>query len=462
MNNGWKNIADDSTYVYQNIDLNNKDQNIRLDLSSPLRNRIVENIKLRAKDIDLRNPKKKILYVLHETVHGITGGTGQTTRDIFENLDETFESYILTYSGKEMILWKREGNLTLIIKSWKIKSKWSATEFYNNEFKNIYFQVLINLNIDILHIQHLIRNTYDLPKIANSLGIPIILSFHDFYYICPTINLLDHNNRYCEGQCAAEEMQCNYPVQIFGDLPILTDFIDIWRENIQKLIDNCTTFIAPTNSTMDIYISIYPQLRNKNYKVIEHGRNFEKIDSKFELPSKNKPIKILVPGIIKNNKGHDFIKKLIEIDYQNLIEFHFMGVIPDDLRNKGIYHGKYKREDFCKIVGKIKPSFIGIFSICPETFCHTLSEAWSCGIPVLATKLGALEERIEKNGGGWFLDHESPLKAYNEIIRISNSAEEYLMVAKGVSKIKLRSNEEMVNDYKQLYNQLFSKKISCN
>jgi glycosyltransferase involved in cell wall biosynthesis/GT2 family glycosyltransferase len=459
LENGWKNIVDDSTYVHQNIDSHNKYQNIKLDLSSTLRNRIIDNIKIRSKDIDLRIPKKKILYVLHENVHGITGGTGQTTRDIFETLDETFECYILTYSGKKMILWKREKNQTIIIKSWKIKSKWSATEFYNDEFKNIYFQVLIDLNIDILHIQHLIRNTYDLPKVANTLGIPIILSFHDFYYICPTINLLDHNNHYCAGQCNAEKKQCSYPVQIFGDLPILTDFIDIWRENVSQLIDICTTFTAPTHSTMDLYVSIYPKLRNKNHKIIEHGRNFEKLSAKIELPSKNKPIKILVPGIIKNNKGHDFIKKLKENDIQNHLELHFMGIIDDDLKEKGIYHGKYKREDFCKIVNKIKPSFIGIFSICPETYCHTLSEAWSCGIPVLATKLGALKERIEKNGGGWFLDYESPLKAYNEIIRISNSSEEYLKVAGKVSNIKLISNKEMVDNYEKLYDELIENKI---
>jgi hypothetical protein len=122
-------------------------------------------------------------------------------------------------------------------------------------------------------------------------------------------------------ECTVQELQCSYPVQILGDMPILTDFIDIWRDNVLQLIDLCTTFIAPTNSTMDFYISIYPELRNKNYKIIEHGRNFEKSFAKFELPSKNKPIKILIPGIIKNNKGHDFIKKLKDIDYENQLEF---------------------------------------------------------------------------------------------------------------------------------------------
>jgi hypothetical protein len=67
--------------------------------------------------------------------------------------------------------------------------------------------------------------------------------------------------------------------------------------------------------------------------------------------------------------------------------------------------------------------------------------------------LGALEERIQKNGGGWFLDHESPLKFYNEIIRITNSTEEYLKVAGEVSKISLKTKNEMAHDYEIIYYQ---------
>ena len=450
-NNSLKNIVDDSTYVFNNIEsYENVSTNIEL---SPLVKRIGENILLMDKRHDLW-PKKRLLYVLHEKVYGLTGGTGLTTKDILEKIDEKFESYILTSSGKVLILWKKEKNQVIMLRSWNIKSKWSAMEFYNDEFKYIYFNVLIGLNIDIIHIQHLIRHTRDMPRIAKILGIPIILSFHDFYYICPSINLLNHENRYCEVKCKAQTKQCKYPVKIFDELPLLTDFIDNWRKEGFILIENCTVFTAPTKSTMDIYSSVYPELKNKNYKVIEHGRDIEKTSPKFELPSKDKPIKIIIPGIIKNHKGHEFIKELKEIDHENRIEFHFMGIIYDDLKKLGIYHGKYERENFCKIVNEIKPSFIGIFSICPETYCHTLTEAWSCGIPVLVTKMGALEERVIKNGGGWFLEHNSPLKAYNKIIQISSSVENYLKVAEGIPNIKLRTIKEMNSDYELLYKKL--------
>ena len=450
LDNDSKNIIDDSTYVYRNGESFDKDYNSNIELS-PKIEKIKRIIRIRSRDQNLSIPKKRVLYVLHENIHGVAGGTGQTTKDILDLIDDDYECFILVPSVNALHLWKREQNQLMKLRPWKT-SRWSLKDINNEEFRNIYLQILIGLNIDLVHIQHLIGHTFDLPVVAKTLGIPTILSFHDFYYVCPSIHLLDHNNQYCAGHCTGKNHQCYiYTDKIFNEFPILKDYIDIWRNGVSQLIDNCTAFTAPTESTKDLYVSIYPKLDNKPFNVIEHGRDFEKTKAKYELPSKNEPIKILVPGNIKYHKGHDFIKELKKNDHENKLEFHFMGTVYNDLKEIGIYHGKYDREDFCKIVDKINPTFIGIFSICPETYCHTLTESWSCGIPVLATKIGALKERIIKNGGGWLINHESPLEAYNEIIKIANSVEDYLKVAKEVSDIKFKSKKEMVNEYRQLY-----------
>ncbi len=450
--NGLKNIIDDATYVYHDNESIDEEWNHDLELS-PLIDRIKRIIGIRARYLEFTVPKKRLLIILHENIIGLTGGTGQTTKDILEEIDESLECFILTPAGNSLKLWKRDQNQIIAIKAWTTESKWSATEFYNEEYKDIYFKILVGLNIDILHIQHMIRHTNDLHEVANSLGIPIILSFHDFYYICPSINLLDHNNCYCAGQCSQQKMQCKIPTNIYDELPILSEFNDTWKKECSKLIDVCTTVTAPTRSTMDLYTSIYPQLKHMKSIVIENGRDFDIKRVDVEIPSKSKPIKIIVPGIIKHHKGHQFIKDLKKIDTDNRIEFHFMGIIPDDLEEIGIYHGRYVNEEFCEIVGKIKPSFIGIFSICPETYCHVLTEAWSCGVPVLATKMGALEERIVENGGGWFLEHKSPINAYNKILEIADSPEEYLKVIEDVSNIKIKGRKEMADDYERIYNQ---------
>ena len=469
----WTNIIDDSTYIYHkgSSSFSNEKRELMkrnravLDkkhpsytkkvhefLSSKELKFIQKNVKTKVENLDLNQinnlNKKRILCVLHQG----QGGTPIANKDIVTHLEKSFECYILTSTTKELLLWKCEEKQFKKIKVWAIKSKWSAKEFYNNEFRNIYFNVLNKLDIDIVHIHHLFKHTFDLPHITKKLGIPTILSFHDFYFVCPSIHLLDGNNEYCSGQCTDEHSECIIPTKLLEDLDPIKTFVSKWRYEVSQVFENCSYFITATQSTKDVYTSIYPQLSNKPFEVISHGMDFNKnITNLLESPSINKPVRILVPGNIDNHKGSNFIKSIKKQDKKNLLEIHFMGTITEDLKDYGTYHGKYDRNEFCKIVNEVKPSFIGIFSIVPETYCYTLSEAWNCGIPVLTTKLGAQEERLNKNGGGWFLDHKNPFKAYKEIIRIIKSPEEYEKKVEEVKEISFKTTKEMAYDYECAY-----------
>jgi hypothetical protein len=409
------------------------------------------------KRLNLNNKnKKRILYVIHKG----GGGTPYTNEDLMRHIQNELDCYVLTSNTKEIKLWQYKNNNFIEIYSWHIKSKWSAKNFYNPEFRDIYFNVLKEIKIDIVHIRHLFKHTFDLPEVATSLGIPLIISFHDFYYICPSYHLLDENNNYCAGKCTPGQKQC-YIGNELNDLPNLKIFVKKWRNVVKNILIKANVLITTSDIVKQIYSSVYPELSEK-IKVIEHGRDFKPIDDItqfYEPPSTNKPIKILVPGNINIAKGGELIKNIKKEDKNSKLEFHFIGSLQSNLRlqNYGIYHGPYKREDFNKLVNDIKPSFIGIFSICPETYCHTLSEAWSCGVPVLTTKLGAQEERLNKTGGGWFIDHKNPLKAYKKIIKIANSPKEYNQVIKKIEKITFKSTEEMANEYKNIYSSHLTK-----
>ncbi|MDO8870920.1 MAG: glycosyltransferase [Methanobacteriaceae archaeon] len=468
----WTNIIDESTYIYHKggssfsdakKDLLKKNRAI-LDQKHPQYTRkvreflksdeyvtILERIKNALENENLENNnKKRILYVIHKG----GGGTVHTNQDLIRNVGKNFDCYILSSSSKEIILLKYVDDDFEEIFSWAIKSEWSASDFYNSEFRDIYFNVLNGLKIDIVHLRHLIKHTFDLPSITSKLGLPMIISFHDFYFICPSYNLLDDKNNYCAGECTEGDGQCMVSMVELDDLPILKDFIPQWRNEISKTLDRASAFVTTSECVKDIFTSIYPQLSTKNFKIIEHGRDFDPIEKNilpYEIPEPSKPVKIVFPGNINNQKGLKLIKDLMEQDKNSILEFHFMGSLDPELEDCGIYHGKYDREDFCKIIENIKPSFIGILSIWPETYCHTLSEAWSCGVPVLTTNLGAQKERTIKNNGGWFLDYQNPIAAYQEIIRISNSPEEYEKIARTVQEIKFKTTKEMANDYLKIY-----------
>ena len=415
--------------------------------------------------------EKNILYVIHS---GVTGGTFLTNKDLMKNIKNEYNVYLLAAENKFFKLYSFSNNNLKMIKTYqrypKLNvdhdedkefelNKWSCKEFHNMWISYIYFDILTNYNIDIIHIRHLINHSFDIVEIAKQLHIPIVLSMHDFYFICPFFTLLDENNNYCEGKCINNNKNCYIPMESLEDIELCKEFIPIWRDNVLKMFSYVDYFVTTSEIVKNLFLSIYTNktvINKDNYKVIEHGRDFPKLKGEYtEIPSFNKPIKILCPANHLNiMKGSEIIKTIKEEDKNDLIEFHFLGNTHDNLENYGISHGSYKRDEFNKKVKEIKPSFIGIFSIWPETFCNTITEAWSCGVPIIGTNIGVVEDRIIKNNGGWIIDKDNPQEIYQLLNSLCENTNKYLDCKENILNINFKNTYEMSKEYIFLYNLL--------
>ena len=487
---GWKNIIEPSVYIYHahNVSFSTEKEQLYLqnrvilDKKHPSYDKKVKNFinsihlskihdivgkRLNSKYTKEFN-RKRVLYVIHEG----NGGTLHTSIDLMKEIQRDMDTYILTVGEENFSLYtygEQVNNLSeaktddefmnrlVLVGVWPIKSE--LNNLFSNEFKTLYFNLLVSLNIDIVHIRHMIMQSLDLPYVAKKLGIPVILSFHDFYYVCPSHNLIDNEGNYCGGHCTAmgeltsNDLNCKVMDNL--NLPVTKTFVGQWRKYMHDMFRQCSAFVTTSRSTYDIYTEFYPELKNRQFEIIEHGRNLttpDDIDKCVTPISEDKPIKIVFPGLIGINKGGNLIRQIKELDKDNKIEIHYMGALDStlNLEDYGTYHGFYNRSEFCKIIHDIKPHLIGILSIWPETYCHTLTEAWSCGIPVLTIDIGALGERVHDNGGGFFVDND-PKKAYEQIIEISRNPDEYIRVANDIPSIKFKSTEQMGVEYKKLY-----------
>lgn len=389
------------------------------------------------------------MYVLHS---GSTGGTFLTNKDLMKNVEKYFNVYLLTAENNKFQLFKYSRNKLSFIKDYSRKNIWSAKNFHDSWLNYIYFNILIEFDIDIVHIRHFINHSFDLPEVANRLNIPVVVSLHDFYLICPYYVLLNENNEYCGGKCNKNSINCYNPLASLNDINA-KKIIYFWRMEVLKMMNFVDVFVTTSDFVKDLFLSIYPPMKKFKFEVIEHGRDFLKLRKEcHEIPNVNKPIKIVCPANYLNiMKGADFIKNIKKEDVNNNLEFHFLGNCRDGVEIAGISHGTFERDNFHKKVCQIRPSFIGIFSIWPETFCHTLTEAWSCGIPVIGSNIGVVRDRILKNGGGWVIDINNPKKTYNKILEIANNPEEYSKKQNNVSNIHLRNTKEMSEFYLNIY-----------
>ena len=398
----------------------------------------------------------------------MTGGSFFTTKDLMDNIGKNHEVYLLSAEDGSFRLYKHQRKDFKLIKEYprnyqiqysgENSRKWSAGEFHNSWLTHIYFDVLLNLDIDLIHIMHLINHSFDLPQVAKKLDIPVILSIHDFYYLCPFYTLLDENLKYCGGKCGDNSKNCYLPMKSLSDINS-KEFIGTWRKNVSEMFNNVDVFISTSHIIKDLFVSFYPNIINdKNFKIIEHGRDLKKIRRKlYEVPKENKPIKILCfANHLNEMKGSGVIRAIKAEDKDNKLEFHFLGNAYG-LDDCGISHGRFKRQDLPKKVKLIRPSFVGIFSIWPESYCYALTESWICGIPILGSNIGVVEDRIKKNDGGWIIDIDDSKKNYDRILEIARDEDEYLRVAKNVKEMSFKTTYEMAMEYKEIYESIIDK-----
>jgi GT2 family glycosyltransferase/glycosyltransferase involved in cell wall biosynthesis len=471
---GWVNVVDDSTMVFHRRSASfgaEKDELMqigrqRLDARHPDYTRLIREF---VKSEDLvrvqetvgaayaesmslaRRPRPRILYVHHRG----TGGTPETTADLMGALVDGYEPYLLTSDTRALELWRTEADGTELVERWVLPERIRPEQFTQPAYRAAVADILTRHAIDLVHIRVLLAHTFDLPSVARALDIPVVLSFHDYFLVCPTFHLLDESNRFCGGVCTPGDGACRIPSDWVRGVPHLKHaWVKEWQQAVARMLADCDAFVTTSATARDIYVRTYPQLADAPFHLIEHGRDleFEPVEA---VPDWRGPVRVVIPGAFDVHKGAPFIERLVELDAAGRLELHFLGNVPDEFRHLGVMHGPYERRQFTRKLHEIRPAFVGIFSIWAETYSHTLSEAWAVGVPVLVTDLGAPKERVEAHGGGWVLDHRDPVGAYRRIMEICDDPSEYRRVRGEVSLRGVRSLQEMADDYDALYGSVF-------
>jgi GT2 family glycosyltransferase len=401
----------------------------------------------------------RVLYILHSGI----GGTPETNMDLMEALNDSYECFLLTSDTRTLRLFSVHGRELDELESCVLEEPIRTTDFHNETCWDFVAGVLEKYAIELVHIRHLFKHTLDIATAARALSIPVILSFHDYYYICPTIQLLDNNDHYCGGRCTPGQGTCRIPKDLLGGPHLKHSWVYVWRERMREMFEDVDAFVTTTSGSKATYLTAFPELSDRPFSIIEHGRDLARISLRPQPPGREERIRIVVPGTMTVSKGVGFIRQLKSQDREGRLDFHFLGPPNQDASDLGTQHGAYEREEFPEKLLSVAPHFIGLFSIWAETYSHTLTEAWAMGVPVVASDLGALGERIRNQGGGWLVDVDSPEDAYEAILTAAADTDGYRRAVIEAEAASIRSVGEMRDDYDALYRSVLrSRRFSLN
>ncbi len=398
--------------------------------------------------------KPRVLYVISTR----EGGTPQTNQDLMNALENDYDTWLLYCDSFNLELSRIGSGHSTVIARQCLRAPLDVLSHRSREYDEVVTGWLCRYAFEMVHIRHIAFHSVGLIDRCRRLDIPIVFSFHDFYTICPTIKLLDENLHYCGGKCTPSAGDCVaelWPPESFP--PLKRRWVHRWREIMTEALLACSGYVTTASSSFETVTSTFPFLRDRDFRVIPHGRSFPAMRrlSQTQIPSG--PVRILVPGNIDNAKGAERILALRKCDVLGRLEFHVLGMAIEGVNGPGIIlHGSYGREEFAARAAAIDAHFGAIFSIWPETYCHTLTELWSVGLPVLGFDFGAVGERIRATEAGWILPHNDARTTLDAIIAIASDTDGYSEKVDNVER--WQEGEGLSNDvqlmasqYKKLY-----------
>lgn len=531
-----------------------------------------------------RKKKKHILYVLHgdfaEDASNNRGGTQLHVKNLVEQLRETYHIYVLARDEEYIRL--TDYSVEKKVYKFFVGELEEEPVLFDETIGQVMAKVLSAFSIDLVHIHHTVDLSFDVFRETAKQKIPMVCTIHDYYYICPTIKLLDPNLHFCSSPetcsdcngCLAEKFQ--FPA----------GFYEQWQNTAKEMLGYCSQLFFPSFSAKKIMENYYPQFSEK-MQVIYHGLseivNSDKIKNSVKLDQaivtdrvewnldetfgmgwallRGKSSLLVKTYIeVSDNAGKSYVflpEKHLRLDVkadrcgnsnynmcgflingfsgmfaegelifrayleyegrfytdgkvrvrnnvaqkqENVLKVGFLGgMVPEKgsrLIGDIIKSNTNKQEVMWYIIGTIGDKTLdaieqdnlvkvgtysqemvqgllegyGIDLVCllplwAETFSYTLSEAAISGIPVLATDIGAISERIKAEDIGFLVDvKEKPEDIMREILRIWNQEkEDYLRKKKNITHMKLKSLKEMAEEYRKCYDTYtFENKAVCD
>ncbi|MCW8090797.1 glycosyltransferase [Alteromonas sp. ASW11-130] len=348
--------------------------------------------------------KPRILFVISTR----TGGTPQTNLDLMRGIKGEFTPIALACNRRKIEVLEATKNGYALIEEFNLKDPINFSYHRSLEYNNILKTILLKYSIEIVHVRHLVWQSLDIFAVCKSLGVLTVNSFHDFYTVCPSVNLIDDKGNFHKTGVTVKSTNPLWQENSPFEYSEKTN--QRWQSKMASVLKLSDAYVTTSQSAKTIIKDALPSVfENKpedSFVVFPHGRDFSSFSNLAKAPEEGEPIRVLLPGNVNLQKGSEIVKALKKLDTENKIEFHLLGNGLKELKPYVVRHGSYERNQFAERVKAIQPHLAAILSICPETYCHTLTECWACGVPVVGINIGAVGERLAKHQGGWLVEKD--------------------------------------------------------
>lgn len=282
------------------------------------------------------------------------------------------------------------------------------------------------LGVEQVEIHHHMGHGTRARDLCRMLGVPYVVHVHDYAGICPRVTLVGPTGRYCGESGPAA---CRACVHALGSLVGETD-VDHLRRGTGHELAGARRVIVPSADVAARLARYFPHVACQVEALEDDSptwslRRFAASQPTPPAPGLPPPTgrcRVVVAGGIGPEKGYDVLLAAARDAHARdlALEFIVVGHTSDDaalLRTGRVFiTGRY---DAAEALGLLRGSggHLGFVpSVCPETWCFTLTLLWRAGLRSVAFDLGAVAARIHATGRGACVPPGLPVHQLNTFL----------------------------------------------
>lgn len=269
--------------------------------------------------------------------------------------------------------------------------------------EQLFERMLIELTPDVVLATHLMHHSPGYVAVAHRWGVPFVLELHDFFMLCPRAHLQRVSGELCPGP----EGGAACAVHCYGDQRWAQLRWVLRSQSFAEAVRTADVALAPSRYVAERFAE-----RRACGSPIEVVANCV---ADFGLAVREErdpaaPLHLASIGVTVEHKGFQVALEALRLAGIPA-RYTIFGVPLDPGARHLRETARRARNLEFELFGEFSPAqlptlladidAVVVPSIVPETFSIVAREAFACGVPVIASDLGALPEAIRPGDNGW-------------------------------------------------------------
>ncbi len=339
--------------------------------------------------------------------HGLGGGVQRHINELIQHagLRALFLMISSSARGIRMTVPQLEGH--------------SAAELPSDRLEELVL-LLQSANVSRVHLHHTLGLDLDLRAFIHKLSVPFDFTVHDYFGICPQVNLLPwFDAQYCGEPGPA---QCNACI---ADRPShYARDITSWRREHAWLFHEADRVICPSE---DVRTRLARHGLGERAVVAAH-EPVAAGEWQMTVPplTKGQKLRVAVLGVLAQQKGAAAVAAVAELPDSAMLDVRLIGYpeqeLPDAAKRRVRVTGAYEEGKLAELIAKAAPHVIWFPAQWPETYSYTLTAAIDAGSPIVASAIGAFPERLAGRQLTWLVDPAASAATWLEVFNEVRSA----------------------------------------